>query len=730
MALCFGEFELDRERRQLLRDGVPVPLEPKAYELLDLLLERRPRVLTRSQIRDAVWPGVAVSESTVSQAVNNIRHALDDDARRPRFIRTAHGYGYAFSGEASEAPEVRTSAQRGSASPGAPEGGTVDRSGFRPTAAFGVRATAISLLMVGLGAAVSRWWPASEARLTGAAGRVDDEGGVPRRVLVTSLPGAERQPALSPFGDRVAFVRRDQEGNDHLYVKLLASQGALKLTRDPGSDCCPVWSPDAQWIAFVRSTPKGAGIYQVPALGGPGRLILEATPWFGSGLSWSPDGERLVYSASEEPGAAPALWLYSLATRDRKPLTRPPADSLGDAFPSFSHDGRQVAFVRLKRGRDLLQVGSLHWVPAAGGEPRLLADRESFIGGLAWSTRGNAVLFWSREGSQLELLSAAFPSGEVRSLGETLPFSGEVQALQEPSRSYRLSSVGQTNQLAFAEARFAINLWSLDLTGRSPSWKAFMSTRNDSAPSYSPDGSRVAFNSDRRLRGNAEVLVCDARGEECEPLTAETGHSGTPDWSPDGRWIAFDSRPDGHADVMVADASTGRTVRLTMDPAQDVVPSWSIDSRWVYFTSDRSGDWQIWKTPLEGGDAIRMTREGGFSAEESADGEWLYHARLHEPGIWRIPTTGVGRAERVPPTPKCWGHWAIAGEWLYYVETTRPRPLLLRWQPDTLPEPLQELPRALSCGERCLAVSPDGLTALVALTDVEESDVIVMDEPY
>ena len=100
MSVLFGDFELDRERRQLLRSGRPVPLEPKAYELLSLLVERRPRVFSRPQIRDVVWAGVFVSESTLNRSVNDIRRALDDDARRPRFVRTAHGFGYAFCGEA------------------------------------------------------------------------------------------------------------------------------------------------------------------------------------------------------------------------------------------------------------------------------------------------------------------------------------------------------------------------------------------------------------------------------------------------------------------------------------------------------------------------------------------------------------------------------------------------------------------------------------------------------
>jgi len=107
MSFWFGDFELDQERRQLLRSGEPVPLEPKAYELLSLLLERCPRALSRAQIRDVIWPGTYVQESTLAVVVNAIRQALGDDARAPRFIRTVHGFGYAFCGEARDSGDGR-----------------------------------------------------------------------------------------------------------------------------------------------------------------------------------------------------------------------------------------------------------------------------------------------------------------------------------------------------------------------------------------------------------------------------------------------------------------------------------------------------------------------------------------------------------------------------------------------------------------------------------------------
>lgn len=98
MPLRFGEFSLDEDRRQVLRGTEAVPLEPKAYELLALLLARRPRALSKAQIRDVLWPSTSVAESALASLVADLRSALGDDARKPRYVRTLHGFGYAFCG--------------------------------------------------------------------------------------------------------------------------------------------------------------------------------------------------------------------------------------------------------------------------------------------------------------------------------------------------------------------------------------------------------------------------------------------------------------------------------------------------------------------------------------------------------------------------------------------------------------------------------------------------------
>ena len=103
MHVRFAGFVLDGGTRQLRRGAEDRHLGPKAFELLELLLSQRPNVVTRERIRDRLWPGTFVSESTLATVVAEVRAALDEDPREPRLLRTVHRVGYAFCGETEEA---------------------------------------------------------------------------------------------------------------------------------------------------------------------------------------------------------------------------------------------------------------------------------------------------------------------------------------------------------------------------------------------------------------------------------------------------------------------------------------------------------------------------------------------------------------------------------------------------------------------------------------------------
>jgi DNA-binding winged helix-turn-helix (wHTH) protein len=94
----FGDCSFDSETRQLLREDRPVTLSPKAFGLLELLLHRAPRAVSKREIQDVLWPRTFVAESSLTNIVSELRAAVGDRARQPAFLRTVHGFGYAFSG--------------------------------------------------------------------------------------------------------------------------------------------------------------------------------------------------------------------------------------------------------------------------------------------------------------------------------------------------------------------------------------------------------------------------------------------------------------------------------------------------------------------------------------------------------------------------------------------------------------------------------------------------------
>jgi len=92
----FGEFALDTDTRELLRSGRPVHLSPKAYQLLTILVEDRPKAVSKTDLQQRLWPGTFVVEANLANLVGEIRGALGEDPRRPRYVRTVHAFGYAF----------------------------------------------------------------------------------------------------------------------------------------------------------------------------------------------------------------------------------------------------------------------------------------------------------------------------------------------------------------------------------------------------------------------------------------------------------------------------------------------------------------------------------------------------------------------------------------------------------------------------------------------------------
>ena len=112
MRIRFGPFVLNLDTRQLTEDNRQIHLTPKAFDLLTMLLLDRPKVLSKAALQNRLWPDTFVAEANLSNLVAEIREALRDQAHAPTFIRTAHGFGYAFSGEATTFPDTPSALER------------------------------------------------------------------------------------------------------------------------------------------------------------------------------------------------------------------------------------------------------------------------------------------------------------------------------------------------------------------------------------------------------------------------------------------------------------------------------------------------------------------------------------------------------------------------------------------------------------------------------------------
>jgi Tol biopolymer transport system component len=191
----------------------------------------------------------------------------------------------------------------------------------------------------------------------------------------------------------------------------------------------------------------------------------------------------------------------------------------------------------------------------------------------------------------------------------------------------------------------------------------------NAAPQFSPDGKRIAFMSNRN--GPWQIWVSNTDGSLPRQVSF-TESAGTPRWSPDGRSIAFDAPFDGRTWIFVVGVDESDRAEPIVE---GLVPSFSRDGKWIYFASDQTGDWQVWKIPARRGSEIRgsgveVTFNGGFAALESTDG-YLYYSKSRdpEPEICRVRIQGGEESCGLSHLrPRTWASWAVTRAGIVFAE--------------------------------------------------------------
>ena len=350
-------------------------------------------------------------------------------------------------------------------------------------------------------------------------------------------------------------------------------------------------------------------------------------------LAWSVDGKWLLAldQAGSGFGRAHAIVRISLGTGEKVSLTFPPHDINGDGSIALSPDGRTLAFTRTFAGRisDIFIAVLTKDLQITGNPERLTFDSTE-IGGVAWAPDGHTLVFSSARGGRLALWRLAPKRSSKPAL---VTAAGDDPVDPAVSR--------QAQRLVYHHGVGGVNIWRIALKGNQAgeATNFLPSTRLQGHPKYSPDGKRIAFESNRS--GNREIWTCNSDGTNAVQLTLSGNvQSGSPRWSPDGQKIAFDSNAAGNWDIYVTNSHGGKPVRLTTSPANEVKPSWSHDGKWIYFSSNRTGTFEIWKIPATGGEQVQVARDGGYVGFESLDGKTLYLEKGLGLGLWAISTQG------------------------------------------------------------------------------------------
>lgn len=412
-----------------------------------------------------------------------------------------------------------------------------------------------------------------------------------------------------------------------------------------------------------------------------------------------------------------------------------PRESGYDAFPAFSSDGSRLAYSSCEK--EITPPCDVFVVDLTGGfQPngpaRQVTRLRGPIHGIAWAPDERSIVFafatmsvyGTGLGSQLWRVSLD---------GDTPPERIEAA----PWGAFGPSVNGSRHRLVFGQDHTDIDIFRFE--GASPSKPVTASSFVDYAPSFSPDGRRIAFESSRSGVGQ-EIWLADPDGANALQITRSTPDAhgrltlignGNPNWSPDGRRIVFTSHGgNSEPDLFTVDPDGGARRQITNDPYTDALPTWSHDGRWIYYRQDRPQGRNIVRIPSDGGSPQPLTKGGALYPIESWDGTRLLFTKTEETSpLYTMPAAGgdeqsmidcvMSRALAVTPPNN-----------LYYLGcTSGASPVTVHRRDlstgrDEVLGTIERGPRKVFLG---LAVSPDGKTILYARFVAGGSDLMMLE---
>ena len=612
----FGPFRIDESERLLMRGSQVVPLQPKAVDLLLVLLEANGHVVTKDQLIGRVWADTFVEEINLSRNIFHLRRALGE-SNGAKFIETIPRRGYRF-----VAPVIETCQEAASLV-------SHERTSSRVVVEEEIETHASPFANPGRQTASPKYESATHrsrrlkvaaAVTVAVAAMVIIAGGLWRR---NSSSRSQASPS-SPF--------------HAMQIRRLTDSGKVR---------CPALSPDGKMLAYVLNDRNRASIRMRNIETGSEIQITTPTETHLDGLMFARDGSQIFYQAGENGRGV----LYRIPVFGGGP-TRIAWDV--QSHFDISPDGKQLAFLRhyAETAEDVLTVCDV-----AGGNERKIKSRS---GRYYYNTWGTAPA-WSPDGKTL-VVPAAEHKVEGSSSEEPSQYYVAVSVADGAETtvpSPRWHSVGRVSWLADGsglivnvqeKASSPDQIWRLEY----PSGAAQRITndlQNYIWMSLTPDSKLMVVMPDAvysTISVGPDENPTHLRQLTFEPDTME-GYFGLT-WARDGR-LVYTATEGGRSTLWVMDEDGGSRQRLTLDKEfNNTYPSVTGEGREVLFISDRAGGQQIWKMNIDGGEPHPLTSERIFWMSTSPDGRWVMFTKGSHPtsdaSLWKLPL-GVAAAQPI-----------------------------------------------------------------------------------
>jgi DNA-binding winged helix-turn-helix (wHTH) protein/Tol biopolymer transport system component len=661
----FAEFELDTSKRLLRREGEPLALNAKAFDLLVYLAENAGRVVSKDEILDAVWENQFVEEANLKVQISALRKALGERKDEHRFLVTVPGKGYKFVADIqNETGEIviekhkisRLVVEESSGGETLQPKNTEKNLHVGQNQKLNLKSSLTVLpavlLLLATVFGIYRYFQ------TVKPNRLPFE-----RVKFTRLTNSGKisAAALSPDGKFVAYVLGEADGNS-LWVR---QTGAANDTRIVPSVNASFWgltfTPDATEIYYTlffgdKSDPE---TFRIPTLGGVSQKVPNIKA---EAVSFSPDGKQIAFVHSDSESDKNYLFIADADGANQRIIAEKPQPNTfvfdGD-FTAFSPDGETIACLVNHLDAEA-NYTTLVGVSVGDGAEKILSPQKwREIRGFEWLKDGSGLLVSGSEKTnaknQIWVVSAA---------------DGAVRAVTDDFNSYSSLGIGAGGDSFIALENAETN--SIAVGEIDGDFKEIVSEVSPLFPLvWTPDG-KIIFRS--LADGVSNIWTIDADGANRRQLTAdaqvdERGMCMTAD----GRFIVFVSWRSGKSNLWRVDANGENLTQLTNGEA-DAYPNCTPDGKMVVFQRGILTQPRLWKISINGGEAVPLTDIRAKWAALSADASRISYFRMVD-SMWHI---GFLSADGKPDAPdisvpanlkESKIHWSADNRNLYYIGT-------------------------------------------------------------